>query len=65
MALDHVLPVALVPELRSAFFNLEAIHKKENLRKGAAVGDREKKFARACLKLVCFPVRDWKWWRNP
>ena len=33
MALDHVLPVALVPELRSAFFNLEAVTAKENLRK--------------------------------
>ena len=50
MALDHVLPVALVPELRSAFFNLEAITAKENLRKGAKVGEREKLFALVLFK---------------
>ena len=52
MALDHVLPVALVPELRSAFFNLEAITAKKNLRKGANVGEREKKFARRLFEVA-------------
>ena len=50
MALDHVLPVALVPELRSAFFNLEAVTAKENTRKGAEVGEREKNFALVLFK---------------
>lgn len=44
VALDHVLPVALVPELRSAYFNLQAITAKENQRKEDSVGEREKTF---------------------
>ncbi len=45
VALDHVLPRALVPELAARFYNLEVIPARENLRKGAKVGKRELQLA--------------------
>ena len=41
VALDHVLPRAVVPELAARFYNLEAIPAKANLAKSAKVGQRE------------------------
>ena len=41
IALDHVLPVALVPELRSRFHNLEALPEGDNLAKSAKITGRE------------------------
>ena len=41
IALDHVLPFAVVPELAARFYNLEAIPSKENLRKSAKITARE------------------------
>lgn len=41
IALDHVLPRAVVPELAARFYNLEAIPSKENLRKSANITARE------------------------
>ena len=46
VALDHVLPVAVVPELTARFYNLEAIPAKENGSKGAKIGRRELELAR-------------------
>ncbi|MES2922114.1 MAG: hypothetical protein V4819_11235 [Verrucomicrobiota bacterium] len=46
IALDHVLPRSVVPELEARFYNLEAIPAKDNLRKGAAIGKRELDLAR-------------------
>lgn len=45
VALDHVLPRAVVPELAARFYNLEAIPARENLMKGAKVGKRELELA--------------------
>lgn len=41
IALDHVLPRSLVPELAARFYNLEAIPSKKNLRKSAKITERE------------------------
>lgn len=41
IALDHVLPRAVVPELAARFYNLEAIPAHENLAKSAKIGKRE------------------------
>lgn len=41
IALDHVLPVKVVPELEARFYNLEAIPSKVNLRKRAKITARE------------------------
>jgi hypothetical protein len=41
LALDHVLPRAVVPELAARFYNLEAISEKQNLTKGAKISKRE------------------------
>ena len=46
IALDHVLPRAVVPELAARFYNLEAIPAKENLAKSAKIGKRELNLAR-------------------
>lgn len=46
VALDHVLPRAVVPELAARFYNLEAIPARENLAKSAKVGKRELELAR-------------------
>ena len=46
IALDHVLPRSIVPELAARFFNLEALPAPENLAKAAKVGRRELDFAR-------------------
>ena len=46
VALDHVLPRAVVPELAARFYNLEAIPAKENGRKGAKIGKLELDLAR-------------------
>lgn len=46
IALDHVLPRAVVPELAARFYNLEAIPAKENGSKGAKIGKRELDLAR-------------------
>ena len=45
VALDHVLPRAVVPELAARFYNLEAIPARENQMKGANVGKRELQLA--------------------
>lgn len=41
IALDHILPVKVVPELAASFYNLEAIPSKKNLRIGAKITGRE------------------------
>jgi hypothetical protein len=41
IALDHVLPRAVVPELAARFYNLEAIPSKKNLLKSAKITSRE------------------------
>jgi len=46
IALDHVLPRSLVPELAARFYNLEAIPSKENLRKSSKITAREIALAR-------------------
>lgn len=46
IALDHVLPRAVVPELAARFYNLEAIPSKENLKKSAKISKRELDLAR-------------------
>lgn len=46
LAIDHVLPVALVPELAARFYNLEAFPASINLQKSADVGEREVKLAK-------------------
>jgi hypothetical protein len=44
--LDHVLPVAIVPELKAAVFNLEALPAKVNRAKSADITQRELALAR-------------------
>lgn len=46
IALDHVLPRAVEPEMAARFYNLEAIPARENLVKGAKIGQRELELAR-------------------
>ena len=46
IALDHILPVTVVPELAAAYFNLDAILAVENFSKGARIGTREKEIAK-------------------
>jgi hypothetical protein len=46
IALDHVLPRSLVPELAARFYNLEAIPAKDNLRKSSKITAREIALAR-------------------
>jgi hypothetical protein len=46
IALDHVLPRAVVPELAARFYNLEAIPAKDNLRKSSKITAREVALAR-------------------
>lgn len=46
IALDHVLPRAIVPELAARFYNLEAIPSKVNAAKSADLTEREIKLAR-------------------
>jgi len=46
IALDHVLPRAVVPELAARFYNLEAIPAKANLQKSDKIGQRELELAR-------------------
>jgi len=41
IALDHILPIAVVPELAARFFNLDALPAKENQAKAARIGRRE------------------------
>ena len=41
IAMDHVLPRAVVPELAARFYNLEAIPAKENLQKSDKITERE------------------------
>jgi hypothetical protein len=47
IALDHVLPVSLVPELAARFYNLEAMPAAANLSKGNRIGRRELDLARS------------------
>ena len=44
--LDHILPVSIVPELASRFFNLSAMSEQENRTKGAKITEREVAIAR-------------------
>ncbi|MES2920077.1 MAG: hypothetical protein V4819_00925 [Verrucomicrobiota bacterium] len=46
IALDHVLPVSIVPELAARFYNLEAIPAGANLSKSNKIGQREMDLAR-------------------
>jgi hypothetical protein len=46
IALDHVLPRAVVPELAARFYNLEAIPARQNLAKSAKITQREILLAR-------------------
>ncbi len=41
IALDHVLPVSVVPELAARFYNLEAMPARKNLAKSAKITQRE------------------------
>lgn len=50
VALDHVLPRAIVPELAARVYNLEAIAAKENLAKAAKIGEREVLLSRRWAK---------------
>lgn len=50
VALDHVLPRSVVPELAARFYNLEAIPAKANLAKSAKIGQRELDLARRWQK---------------
>jgi len=50
VALDQVLPRAVVPELAARFYNLEAIPAKENLAKSAKIEERELLLARRWAK---------------
>lgn len=50
IALDHVLPRAIVPELSARFYNLEAIPAKVNGRKSDKITDREVKLAQRWQK---------------
>jgi len=50
VALDHVLPRAIVPELAARFYNLEAIPARQNLAKSAKIGEREVLLARRWAK---------------
>ncbi len=45
IALDHVLPRSVVPELAARFYNLEAIPARQNLAKSAKIGKRELELA--------------------
>ena len=46
VALDHVLPVSLVPELAASFWNLEILASKVNRAKSAKITEREVELAR-------------------
>ena len=46
IAIDHVLPHSIVPELAARFYNLEAIPAKKNLLKSAKITEREVNLAR-------------------
>jgi hypothetical protein len=46
IALDHVLPRSILPELAAKLFNLEAITAKDNRAKSAKITARELKLAR-------------------
>jgi hypothetical protein len=46
IAIDHVLPRSIVPELAARFYNLEAIPAKKNLLKSANITEREVNLAR-------------------
>lgn len=46
IALDHVLPRSIVPELVGKFYNLEAITAKANRKKTAKITAREVELAR-------------------
>lgn len=46
IALDHLLPVSVAPEVAARFFNPEAITADENRRKGAKITEREIALAR-------------------
>lgn len=50
VALDHVLPRAIVPELAGRFYNLQAIPSRKNSAKGAKIGQRELGLARSWRK---------------
>ena len=50
IALDHVLPRAVVPELAARFYNLEAIPARENLEKSAKITQREVTLAQRWAK---------------
>ena len=51
IALDHVLPRSLVPELAARFYNLEAIPSRQNLAKSDRIGKREIDIARRWQKM--------------
>ena len=57
IALDHMLPRAVVPELAARFYNLEAIPAKANLQKSNKIGQRELELARKWRK-DCFQSVD-------
>ena len=46
IALDHILPRSVVPELAARFFNLEALPARVNLEKSDKIGKRELDLAR-------------------
>ena len=46
IALDHVLPCSIVPELAARYYNLEALPSKKSLLKSAKITEREVNLAR-------------------
>ncbi|HEX7261124.1 MAG TPA: YqaJ viral recombinase family protein [Luteolibacter sp.] len=46
IAIDHILPRAVVPELAARFYNLEAVPARKNLKKSAKITKREMDLAR-------------------
>ena len=46
IALDHILPIAVVPELAAMFYNLEVMSAHQNQAKSARIGGCEVEIAR-------------------
>ena len=51
VAVDHIIPIAVVPELENRLFNLEFMPTRLNQEKGAKVGVRQRQLADKWLKL--------------
>jgi hypothetical protein len=56
---DHVIPVAVCPELRNQVMNLELLLAKLNRSKGAKIGERQKVFAKELHDAKLFSDEGW------